>query len=29
MPTASPERVKFIEKRLIELGIVDSEPHGW
>ena len=29
LPTASPERVKFIEKRLIELGIVDSEPHGW
>jgi 4-hydroxy-tetrahydrodipicolinate synthase len=29
LPTASPERVKYIEKRLIELGIVDSEPHGW
>ena len=29
LPTASPERIKFIEKRLIELGIVDSEPHGW
>ena len=29
LPTASAERVKFIEKRLIELGIVDSEPHGW
>jgi len=29
LPTASPERVKFIEMRLIELGIVDSEPHGW
>ena len=29
LPTASPERVKSIEKRLIELGIVDSEPHGW
>ncbi len=29
LPTASPERIKFIEKRLIELGIVQSEPHGW
>ncbi len=29
LPTASPQRVKFIEQRLIELGIVDSEPHGW
>jgi len=29
LPTASPERVKFIEKRLTELGIIDSEPHGW
>jgi 4-hydroxy-tetrahydrodipicolinate synthase len=29
LPTASLERVKFIEKRLIEIGIVDSEPHGW
>lgn len=29
LPTASAERQKFIEKRLIELGIVDTEPHGW
>jgi 4-hydroxy-tetrahydrodipicolinate synthase len=29
LPTASPERVKFIEKRLEALGIVQSEPHGW
>jgi 4-hydroxy-tetrahydrodipicolinate synthase len=29
LPTALPERVKFIEKRLEELGIVQSEPHGW
>ena len=29
LPTASPERIRFIEKRLIELGIVQSEPHGW
>jgi dihydrodipicolinate synthase/N-acetylneuraminate lyase len=29
LPTASPERIKFIEKRLEELGIVQSEPHGW
>jgi len=29
LPTASPERIKFIEKRLEELGIVESEPHGW
>jgi dihydrodipicolinate synthase/N-acetylneuraminate lyase len=29
LPTASPERIKFIEKNLIELGILDTEPHGW
>jgi 4-hydroxy-tetrahydrodipicolinate synthase len=29
LPTASPERIKFIEQRLGELGILDSEPHGW
>jgi 4-hydroxy-tetrahydrodipicolinate synthase len=29
LPTASPERIKFIEKRLAELGILDTEPHGW
>jgi 4-hydroxy-tetrahydrodipicolinate synthase len=29
LPTATPERIKFIEKRLIELGIMQTEPHGW
>jgi 4-hydroxy-tetrahydrodipicolinate synthase len=29
LPTASAERIKFIESRLEELGIVQSEPHGW
>lgn len=29
LPTASPERIKFIEKRLEELGILQTEPHGW
>ena len=29
LPTASPERIKHIEKTLAELGILDSEPHGW
>jgi 4-hydroxy-tetrahydrodipicolinate synthase len=29
LPTASAERVKFIEKRLLEFGIAQSEPHGW
>ncbi len=29
LPTASPERIKFIEKQLDALGILDSEPHGW
>lgn len=29
LPTATPERIKFIEKRLIELGIAQTEPHGW
>lgn len=29
LPTATPERQKFIEKRLIELGIAQTEPHGW
>ena len=29
LPTASPERIKFIEKRLDELGILQTEPHGW
>ncbi len=29
LPTASPERIKFIEQQLEALGILDSEPHGW
>lgn len=29
LPTASPERIKFIEKQLDQLGILQSEPHGW
>ncbi|MGH7906861.1 MAG: dihydrodipicolinate synthase family protein, partial [Candidatus Binataceae bacterium] len=29
LPTASAERIKFIESRLEELGIEQSEPHGW
>jgi 4-hydroxy-tetrahydrodipicolinate synthase len=29
LPTASPERIKHIEKTLAELGILDTEPHGW
>jgi 4-hydroxy-tetrahydrodipicolinate synthase len=29
LPTASPERIKYIEKRLDELGILQTEPHGW
>jgi 4-hydroxy-tetrahydrodipicolinate synthase len=29
LPTASKERIAFIEKRLEELGIIESEPHGW
>ena len=29
LPTASPERIKFIEKQLDSLGILGSEPHGW
>ena len=29
LPTATLERIKFIEKRLIELGIMQTEPHGW
>lgn len=29
LPTASRERIKFIEGRLAALGILDSEPHGW
>jgi len=29
LPTASPERIKFIERQLEALGILQSEPHGW
>lgn len=29
LPTASKERIAFIEQRLNELGIVETEPHGW
>src|SRR5216683_4347861 len=29
LPTASPERQKYIGKKLEELGILQSEPHGW
>jgi dihydrodipicolinate synthase/N-acetylneuraminate lyase len=29
LPTASPERIKFIEERLEQLGILRTEPHGW
>ncbi len=29
LPTAGKERIAHIEKELGELGILDSEPHGW
>ncbi|HSQ04039.1 MAG TPA: dihydrodipicolinate synthase family protein [Burkholderiales bacterium] len=29
LPTASKERIAYIATQLEELGIVDSEPHGW
>lgn len=29
LPTASAERIKFIEQQLDALGILDTEPHGW
>jgi dihydrodipicolinate synthase/N-acetylneuraminate lyase len=29
LPTASKERREFIAKRLQELGILETEPHGW
>ncbi len=29
LPTASPERIEFIERQLDALGILDTEPHGW
>jgi 4-hydroxy-tetrahydrodipicolinate synthase len=29
LPTASAERVAFLCKQLEELGVMDTEPHGW
>ena len=29
LPTATPERQAYIRAQLEELGILDSEPHGW
>jgi 4-hydroxy-tetrahydrodipicolinate synthase len=29
LPTASQERIAFIERELEALGILDTEPHGW
>jgi dihydrodipicolinate synthase/N-acetylneuraminate lyase len=29
LPTATKERQAFIAKQLEELGILDTEPHGW
>jgi 4-hydroxy-tetrahydrodipicolinate synthase len=29
LPTASPERVKFLCEQLEVLGVMDTEPHGW
>jgi len=29
LPTATPERQKYIGKKLEELGILATEPHGW
>lgn len=29
LPTASPERIAYIRTQLEELGILDTEPHGW
>ena len=29
LPTASKEREALIAKKLEELGILDTEPHGW
>jgi dihydrodipicolinate synthase/N-acetylneuraminate lyase len=29
LPTATRERQQFIRSQLEELGIMDSEPHGW
>ena len=29
LPTASPERQAYIRAELEQLGILDTEPHGW
>jgi 4-hydroxy-tetrahydrodipicolinate synthase len=29
LPTASKERVEFLCRQLEELGVMDTEPHGW
>lgn len=29
LPTASKERVDFLCQQLVELGVMDTEPHGW
>jgi len=29
LPTASKERVEFLCRQLVELGVMDTEPHGW
>jgi dihydrodipicolinate synthase/N-acetylneuraminate lyase len=29
LPTATKERIAYIEKELEEMGILDTEPHGW
>ena len=29
LPTATPERQAYIRAQLEDLGILESEPHGW
>jgi hypothetical protein len=29
LPTAGKERLEFLRKRLEELDILQTEPHGW
>jgi hypothetical protein len=29
LPTATPERQAYIRAQLEDLGILDTEPHGW
>jgi dihydrodipicolinate synthase/N-acetylneuraminate lyase len=29
LPTATKERQAFIEKELADMGVLESEPHGW